>query len=65
MRSIKSIEGRLEALEEGSGPLIDDLADLVRWCSEDCPSSWQWDPKFERRIAELAAEIADEDYVRL
>jgi len=63
MRSRKSIEGRLEALEEGSGPLIDDLADLVRWCSEDCPPNWRWDLKFERQMKELAAEIADEDDV--
>jgi len=65
MRSRKSIEGRLEALEEGSGPLIDDLADLVRWSAEGCPSNWRWDPKFERPMAELAAEIADEDDVRV
>jgi len=63
MRSRKSIEGRLVALEEGSGPLIDDLADFVRWCAEDCPSNWQWDPMFEKQMEELAekAEIGGEE----
>lgn len=53
-----SFERRLEALEECTGPLIDDLADYVRWCAADCPSSWAWDPKFERQMEELAEECA-------
>jgi hypothetical protein len=49
----KDLECRLEALE-GSGPLIDDLADVVRWGALGCPDGWRWDPKFERQILELA-----------
>ena len=49
MRSRKSIEGRLEALEEGSGPLIDDFADYVMWCAEGCPSNWRWDRSLKGR----------------
>ena len=49
-----NFERRLKALEEGSGPLIDDLADFVRWCAEGCPSYWRWDPTFERQMEELA-----------
>ncbi len=54
MRSRKSIEGRLDALEEGSGPLIDDFADFVRWAAAGYPSNWRWDPKFEKQMKELA-----------
>ena len=56
-----NFEKRLKALEEGSGPLIDDFADFVRWYAEDCPSSWRWDPKFERQMEELA-EKAETTY---
>jgi len=61
MRSRKSIEGRLEALEEGSGPLIDDFADYVMWCAEGCPSNWRWDPKFERQMEELAEKLHESE----
>jgi hypothetical protein len=59
MRSKKSIEARLEDLEEATGHLIDDLADFVRWEAAGCPDSWRWDPKFERQMAEMAKEISD------
>jgi hypothetical protein len=47
----------------GSGPLIDDLADYVRWCAEGCPSNWRWDLKFEMQMEELVekAEIGGEE----
>lgn len=54
----KDLERRLEALEEGTGPIIDDLADFVRWAAAGYPSDWRWDPKFERQMEELA-EKAD------
>lgn len=57
MRLKRSIEARLEDLEEASGPLIDDLADFVRWHSEGCPTSWRWDPAFEKQMEELAQRI--------
>ena len=40
MRSRKSVEGRIEALDEGFGPLIDDFSDYVMLCSEGCPYNW-------------------------
>ena len=61
MRPRRSIESRLEALEEGSGPLIDDLADLVRWRAEGCPSNWRWDPTFQRQMEELAEKAKTEE----
>jgi hypothetical protein len=62
MRSKRSIESRLESLEEGSGPLIDDLADYVRWAAAGYPSNWRWDPVFEKQMEELANTIShDED----
>jgi len=61
MRPRRSIEGRLEALEEGSGPLIDDFADFVSWHAEGCPSNWRWDPKFERQMEELAEKAKTEE----
>jgi hypothetical protein len=59
-----SLTRRLEALEEGTGPIIDDLADYVRWCAEGCPSCWRWDPKFERQMEELIEELHDKDMNR-
>ena len=61
--TMTDFDKRLKALEEGSGPLIDDFADFVMWCAEDCPSNWRWDLKFERQMEELAekAEIEGED----
>jgi hypothetical protein len=56
----KDLERRLDALEEGSGPLIDDLADFVRWEAAGCPDGWRWDPKFERQILELAEKANEE-----
>ena len=53
-----SLARRLEALEQGSGPLIDDLADYVRWYAEGCPSDWLWDPRFEMQMEELAKTIS-------
>ena len=50
----EAFEKRLNALEESSGPLIDDLADYVRWRAKGCPSNWRWDPKFERQMEEFA-----------
>lgn len=57
----KDFERRLEVLEEDSGPIIDDLADYVVWCAGGCPSSWRWDPKFERQMEELIENLADEE----
>lgn len=52
---------RLEALEEDSGPLIDDLADYVSWCAEGCSPNWRWDPKFEKQMEELMEELPEEE----
>jgi hypothetical protein len=51
---MSNFKKRLKALEEGSGPLIDDFADFVKWCAEGCLSNWRWDPVFERQMEELA-----------
>ncbi len=53
----RDLEHRLEALEEGAGPVIDDLADMVRWCAKGCPDGWRWDPKFERQMEELYLDL--------
>ncbi len=56
-----SLERRLEVLEEGTGPIIDDLADFVRWEAKGCPADWRWDPKFEEQIERLAKDISNEE----
>jgi hypothetical protein len=50
----RDLERRIEALEEVSGPLIDDLCDFVRWHALGCPDSWRWDSAFEKQMEELA-----------
>jgi hypothetical protein len=50
----RDLERRIEALEEGSGPIIDDLADFVRWEALGCPGGWRWDSAFEKQMEELA-----------
>lgn len=57
----KDLERRIEALEEGTGPIIDDLADFVRWAAADYPFNWRWDPVFERQMEKLVKEIADRE----
>ncbi|MGD0953619.1 MAG: hypothetical protein ABR985_14720 [Methanotrichaceae archaeon] len=58
-----NFEKRLKALEEGSDPPIDDFADFVRWCAEDCPPNWRWDSVFAKQMEELAekAKIGGEE----
>ena len=56
-----SLTRRLEALEEGTGPIIDDLADYVRWCAKGCPSDWRWEPEFERQMEVLIEWLANEE----
>ena len=46
----RDIERRLEDLEEGSGPVIDDLADFVRWEAKGRPSNWRWDSAFKEQL---------------
>lgn len=52
----RDLERRLEALEESDGPIIDNLADMVRWCARGCPDGWRWDPHFRAQMEELAKE---------
>ena len=46
--------GRRVVALENSAPVIDDLADFVRWHAEGSPSNRRWDPRFEKQMEELA-----------
>jgi hypothetical protein len=45
------IEKRLNALEN-CVPVIDDLADYVRWQASGRPSNIKWDPIFKKQLEE-------------
>ena len=47
--SAAALNRRVVALEN-SAPVIDDLADFVRWHAEGCPSNRRWDPVFEMQM---------------
>jgi hypothetical protein len=61
MKGIEPLSRRVDALEEGTGPITDDFADMVMWVSAGCPDSWRLDLYFEKQMAELAENIKEDE----